>query len=272
MVLLEQFRGQGREVGARGRALATSTALVLLEPLALVATRNAWREVRAPGPASLDEAVVLVVLTACAVLGGWVVLSTTVAVLAHLPGRLGHTAQRWAGSLAPAATRRLAALLVGAALGSAVVPAGVAGAAAGDAAPQRVPGFTVTLPSPVTTHPGATEPPAPASASVPEPGWTPSRPVHAPAPAAARLVTGGTTPTASEVVVHRGDSLWTIARRHLGPGATDVEVAAAWPQWYATNRDVIGPDPDVLLPGQVLHAPDPRSTASDPGYARGARR
>jgi nucleoid-associated protein YgaU len=71
----------------------------------------------------------------------------------------------------------------------------------------------------------------------------------------ARLVTGAGAPPSAEVVVHRGDSLWSIARRHLGAGATDTEVAAAWPHWYAANRDVIGPDPDLLLPGQVLHAP-----------------
>ena len=56
--------------------------------------------------------------------------------------------------------------------------------------------------------------------------------------------------------MHRGDTLWSIAARRLGEGATDAEVAAAWPRWYAANRDVVGPDPDLLLPGQVLHAPE----------------
>ncbi|KRF24196.1 hypothetical protein ASG95_06260 [Phycicoccus sp. Soil803] len=78
--------------------------------------------------------------------------------------------------------------------------------------------------------------------------------MHPPAPVA-RLVTGPSAPASTEVVVHRGDSLWTIARRDLGPGATDTEVAAAWPHWYAANRDVIGPDPDLLRPGQRLRAP-----------------
>jgi nucleoid-associated protein YgaU len=58
-----------------------------------------------------------------------------------------------------------------------------------------------------------------------------------------------------EVVVHRGDSLWSIAARRLGPGASDAEVAAAWPRWYAANRAVIGPDPDLVLPGQRLRVP-----------------
>ena len=58
--------------------------------------------------------------------------------------------------------------------------------------------------------------------------------------------------------MRRGDSLWAIAARHLGPGATDAEVAEEWPRWYAANRAVIGPDPDLVLPGQVLRAPEGR--------------
>jgi nucleoid-associated protein YgaU len=96
----------------------------------------------------------------------------------------------------------------------------------------------------------------------------PTRPVGT-ADRAVRLVTSGSVPRTSEVVVHRGDTLWDIARRHLGPGASDAEVAAAWPRWYATNQHVIGPDPDVLLPGQVLRAPEP-SPPGGPGV--GARR
>ena len=60
----------------------------------------------------------------------------------------------------------------------------------------------------------------------------------------------------------RGDSLWAIAARHLGPGATDAEVAREWPRWYAANRDTIGADPDLLLPGQVLRVPGSPAVAS----------
>ena len=56
-------------------------------------------------------------------------------------------------------------------------------------------------------------------------------------------------------MVHRGDTLWSIAAMHLGPGATDGEIAAAWPQWHAANRTVIGNDPDLVLPGQILTIP-----------------
>jgi nucleoid-associated protein YgaU len=57
-------------------------------------------------------------------------------------------------------------------------------------------------------------------------------------------------------VVRPGDSLWAVAAAELGPDATDSAVAARWPQWYAANRGVIGPDPDQILPGQVLRIPD----------------
>ncbi|RZT28072.1 LysM domain-containing protein [Kribbella sp. VKM Ac-2569] len=57
------------------------------------------------------------------------------------------------------------------------------------------------------------------------------------------------------VVVRKGDSLWSIAARELGPSATADAIAARWPDWYATNRHVIGNDPDLILPGQVLRIP-----------------
>jgi len=62
------------------------------------------------------------------------------------------------------------------------------------------------------------------------------------------------------VVVREGDSLWSIAAAELGPGASAAAIAERWPQWYAANAPVIGSDPDLIQPGQVLHAPaDPPS-------------
>ena len=58
------------------------------------------------------------------------------------------------------------------------------------------------------------------------------------------------------VVVRPGDSLWVIAERELPPGAPDSLVAARWHALYAANREVIGPDPDVLWPGQRLVLPE----------------
>ncbi|MFF2268859.1 LysM peptidoglycan-binding domain-containing protein [Cellulosimicrobium cellulans] len=58
-----------------------------------------------------------------------------------------------------------------------------------------------------------------------------------------------------EVVVVRGDSLWSIAARHLPDGASDAQVAHAVQRWYAANVGVVGDDPDLVRPGQVLVAP-----------------
>ena len=56
------------------------------------------------------------------------------------------------------------------------------------------------------------------------------------------------SPTETAVEVAPGDTLWDIAARRLGAGAS-------WPAIYALNRDVIGPDPGVIRPGQRLVLP-----------------
>ncbi|MEV5965804.1 LysM peptidoglycan-binding domain-containing protein [Kribbella sp. NPDC051952] len=76
-----------------------------------------------------------------------------------------------------------------------------------------------------------------------------------PAVGAATRYTDLRSGVAGRVVVKAGDSLWSLAARELGPGASAAAVAARWPEWYAANRQVIGPDPDLILPGQVLHIP-----------------
>lgn len=65
-----------------------------------------------------------------------------------------------------------------------------------------------------------------------------------------------TPPTSAEpVVVLRGDSLWEIAARHLPGGASPSQIDRAWHRWYAANAAVIGPSPDLILPGQILLPP-----------------
>lgn len=57
------------------------------------------------------------------------------------------------------------------------------------------------------------------------------------------------------VVVIPGDSLWRIAADRLPAAATDVRIAEAVDRWYVRNRAVIGPDPDLILPGTRLEQP-----------------
>jgi len=54
------------------------------------------------------------------------------------------------------------------------------------------------------------------------------------------------------ITVRPGDSLWSIARADLGPDAGLLEIDERWRALYATNRGAIGPDPDLITPGQQL--------------------
>jgi nucleoid-associated protein YgaU len=82
-----------------------------------------------------------------------------------------------------------------------------------------------------------------------------SPPSTAPAPTAPPP-TSGTPPLGGRsYVVRSGDSLWQIARRLLGPHATSFEIDRAWRTIYRANRASIGPDPNRIVPGQVLIVP-----------------
>lgn len=69
------------------------------------------------------------------------------------------------------------------------------------------------------------------------------------------------TPGSSTIVVHAGDTLWSITDDLLGPASdSPSEIAASWPLLHEANRDVIGTDPDLLEPGQELLVPTPLSS------------
>jgi hypothetical protein len=70
---------------------------------------------------------------------------------------------------------------------------------------------------------------------------------------------------AGAVRVTAGDSLWAIAAAHLPPDASPARIADAWPHWFMANRHVIGPDPDYLVPGEILHPPRQPSPPSSTG-------
>ncbi|HET8983793.1 MAG TPA: LysM peptidoglycan-binding domain-containing protein [Pedococcus sp.] len=233
---------------------------------------------RSPVPLSPEDAVALLAACLGLLLLLWLALGVLATVLSLLPGRVGAAARRIADRVAPALSRRLAAVIVGASLGGALAP-GTALARDGRIVPRAdvvttaaSPNFAPEAPA-APAFPAATGGPGwgPAAEPVPDtatapagvaarsaapaPGWVPDRPLvrRQPSP---RLV--ATSPPREErpgVVVRRGDTLWAIARQHLGPGATDAEVAQEWPRWHQANQAVIGPDPDRLLPGMVLQAP-----------------
>jgi len=253
-----------------------------------------WHVMTGPAPATPEEALTALAAALGAAVAAWLWLGLLLALLGHLPGAVGVRCRVVAERTTPEVVRRCAAVVVGAGLAGALAPgtataadgrlAGGSSTSAESLSASLSPSFspTTTLrgtvpdaaapyagvpspafsptempaqPSDVPAHPGEAPARSTAASSTPAPGWTPSRPPVRPQPST-RLVT--TAPAAEgprETVVRRGDTLCDIVRAHLGPDATDAEVAAEWPRWHATNRAVIGADPDVLLPGQVLHAP-----------------
>ena len=133
---------------------------------------------------------------------------------------------------------------------------GVAGTSGtGDVAPgeSTTAGVTPPAPSGTAVAPDAASGAQPTAEPATSAGQAPAAHGAAPqVPPAARVPVEGEGAT---VVVVRGDTLWGIAARHLPPDAGPAQVAAAWPDWYAANAATIGPDPGLILPGQVLVVP-----------------
>lgn len=75
---------------------------------------------------------------------------------------------------------------------------------------------------------------------------------------AERAATALLRPAPAELVVRPGDSLWALAEAWLPPTATDAEIDRAWRRLWAANREAIGPDPDLILPGSQLRRPTPK--------------
>ena len=250
--------------------------------------RASWAAVTAPGPARPADGLLLCAAALSALLTLWLVLALVLSGLSALPGATGRVARFGAGRVAPPVVRRLVVLALGAGL---AVPLVAATASAGAASITRdeTSGRPVSSGPLVTEAAAATAPwaswptltsppraagpaspssvrPTPASSTdeapdeAPDAAWTPSAPDRTRIHDAEGLDLLSRTPAAGHVVdegvvVRRGDSLWTITGRYLGPSATADEIAREWPRWHEANRDVIGNDPDLIRPGQVLHPP-----------------
>lgn len=229
--------------------------------LALVCVQL-WRSTSEPTPLTADEALRGAAAVAGSVVVIWLGASVLVALLARLPGQVGRAA-RWVEVHAtPVLARRVAGILLGAGLGAGLTPGPAMAAPTSAMAsvavePARADG------APVERARVGRIPDAPAVA--PPPHWTPERPRIRPQPSPGLVTTPSREPAETdEVVVCRGDSLWSIVADWLGPGATDFEIADAWPRWHEANLGVIGPDPDLILPGQRLRPPGPTGSPADP--------
>jgi hypothetical protein len=210
-------------------------------------TAGALAAVTSAGPAAFDDLLALAAACAAWAVLCWLTAGLLLSLAAQACRREGRL-DRLARAITPLAVRRLAALLLG---------VGLVGAPAVLALPAQADRIVAT----------ATQQQAdPAQPRVEPPAlerWTPDRPaptvVTPPQPAEplALLVSRphrGRT-VSDHVVVRRGDTLWDIAARALGPDASAADIAASWPRWHAANRPTIGPDPDLILPGQLLRPP-----------------
>ena len=215
-----------------------------------------------PGRASVDELVIAVSAAGALVLLLWVALGLLASVLAALPGPAGDLGRRARDAIAPEAVRRCAALLLGVAVVSACGPGGAAAAEVGTV---RSLAGEVSSPAPAPLWVASETPAAPAldptPAVAPAPAWTPL-PVRDLPPVTLTAPRPEVEPERPVVTVHPGDTLWDLAAAHLSPEATDAEIATAWHRWWEENRDVIGPDPDHILPGQLLTVPATASTVT----------
>lgn len=224
--------------------LSSLAAALCLAVLLACAPRPAAaiRTLTSPGTApSADPTVPVVALAALLAwaLAAWLLLTVLLTAGTRLPGLAGRTAGALLRRAAPAALRRAVAVALGVSVGVAGLGAGTAGAT-----PAGGPGTAVSS--------GALDRDLDLR-SADRPGALPAGGLDWPGPG--RTATTGTGATDAPHVVQPGDTLWDLAEASLPPTASDAQVATAWPAWWSANRDVIGDDPDVLLPGQHLTRP-----------------
>ncbi|WP_082502785.1 LysM peptidoglycan-binding domain-containing protein [Nocardioides sp. Leaf307] len=191
--------------------------------------------------------------------GWWALLATTAVVTDVLRGRAGHRTRG-----VPDVARRWVLAACGLALAGTTAAGTLVPATAAPGA--DVPGRQGQAQSAQTAQTAQTAPTAPGRGPADERLLTGlPLPERAVGTLAARL--GGTAPAST--TVSPGDSLWTLtasALERAGRPATPAAVAAAWPRVHEANRSVVGPDPDLIHPGQrlVLPAP-PTSPGPTPG-------
>lgn len=253
-------RGADEQQPAAG-LLVTTVSGTASWCLARVAA-GTWPRDSSSGPASVDEVLVAALAWAGALLTGWLAVTSLVVLVASAPGVVGSVFDRLARLLTPHFARRVLSLTLGATVGTVALPAPAAVATStADAGgrqhdlPAPTPGYAVSGQAVTPVTKGGDDGSAPPA---PRPGWLPDPPPPTISPHHARLLAPALRPTSTTsdtLTVRRGDTLWSIAAAHLGPGATDAEVAAEWPRWYEANRAVIGDDPDEIVPGQQLRAP-----------------
>jgi nucleoid-associated protein YgaU len=247
-----RFAMNGRSVAVAVLAGADAVAVITARHAPTLVVRRAQTPHAWLAAAGLDRLLLTCALALLWAVACWLGLGLLAVAAGHVPGAAGAAARAVSRMILPRLLLRVVAGSAG--LGIVLAPALAQAATPGatsTAATPRHPVATAVAPNPHETPPPAW-PSSPGAVAGPR--W-PSTPAKAPAPA-------GTC--TDPVRVHAGDSLWLLAAHRLGPHADPGATAAEWPDWYAANRQRIGPDPALIRPGQLLTPPD-SACASAPG-------
>lgn len=281
--MLLDANGRKRTKGdAVKRTTKTTTAVAVLDAAVLLVLRRAptaalrhlisgttWSGSR---PAVMDAGGVDGVAATFAAAGlwlvaAWVALGLVAVIGARLPGLAGRICGAASKALLPRIVRT--ALAGSAGLGV-LCAAGTAGAVPSPGAQSSAQASATVA---ALRHPAhlRTADTGPGNQPVPAPAWpftapaSSTSPVLTPTwPATGVADTRHVDDPAGTTTVRPGDSLWLIAERRLGAHGDTAHIAAAWPRWYAANRDVIGDDPNYIVAGQVLHPPAPATRQESP--------
>lgn len=221
-----------RLAGAAVAMTAVGAALPVLAPDPVGAARSLTAVQHLADTAGADAVVLRAVGLLVWLVWAWGVTGVVLTAGSALPGVAGTLARVLLHVVLPAGARRAASIALGIGIGlNGTVVAGTVLAGPAVAA--------VPVTAPAAADPGAPEWPTATPTAPAAPDWPAS-------------------PAGRDHVVVRGDCLWRIAEAALPTGGgrpTDAEVAAAVRAWWSANAAVIGPDPNLVLPGQVLHAP-----------------
>jgi hypothetical protein len=210
-----------------GRALRAGIVCALAVAGAVVTWR--LRPATAPATDGPDADIVLACSWLAWALAGYLCVAVAATSLSRLTVGVGLAGQ-WLARLAPARLRAAVDAAITLGVAASIVGTAATGAVAAPrphvVAMRTVAGSALDWPGLAATT--APTPPSPHRAAPPHP---------------------------DAVVVQPGDTLWSIAARHLGPHASGTQITTAWHAWYAANRAVIGTNPSLIKPGQRLVAP-----------------
>ncbi len=252
-----------------GLLAADGAALVLLRPDWAALARDLRQPHGWVAQVGADHAASTVAAAALWLCAALLALGFLLTALTVAPGRLGTLARRLAARVVPSVVLRIAGTTLGISIGLGVLSPALASAAS-TASTASTAGAVTIPPSPTSSSsvagtapswpswPSSADPSSPTSTSAPSWPVTPVIPVQPTVPAPVTTAPGS-TPDATHLV-RPGESLWTIAATALAAAnpahpVSDQQIATQVSAWYSANREVIGPDPALLHPGQQLLAP-----------------